>query len=472
LARLAARRHEFPDLAVESLPLRRYPWGQLAAHSLGHLGEVDEAELERRLQTGEGRLYAPGDIIGKRGIERIYDAWLFGTKGRERYRVDAGGRVVELLNAQAPRPGWDLKLALDLTLQQTAEQILADRRGAIVAVDPRNGGVRALASRPSFDPTLFVGGIGERAWRRLRDDPRHPLEFRPVRGVYPPGSTIKPFVAVAALAEGVIEPDEEIHCPGYYRVGRRRFRCWKAAGHGNVDLYDAIVESCDTYFYEIGRRLGIEKLAEWFRHFGFGARTGVDLDGEKTGLVPDPAWKRRRTDEPWQGGETVITAIGQGSLLATPLQLAHAYALLLGRGRAVPPHLRAGFLNTGRPAPPRPPKPRAVTVPALRALPSLAPVTSALEGVVQDRDGTGRGAALRTVDVGGKTGTAQVVRQAERGEELEGTLRDHAWFVGYAPVADPELIVVVLLEHGGSGGRDAAPVARALLRSYFEDQTP
>lgn len=467
LARIVASGFEHPELEVQTAPLRRYVHGSLAAHLLGYLGEIDDDELAARSAWRE---YASGDIVGKMGVERSYDPWLFGTKGFERLRVDARGRSVELLERVPPRPGWDLKLTLDLKTQQVAEAALGARRGAVIAIDPTSGGVLASVSHPAFDPELFVGGIAHADWQALRNDPGHPLIYRPINGLYPPGSTIKPFVALGALASGAMALDETVYCPGYYRLGRRTFRCWKAGGHGRVDLRKAIVESCDVYFYEAGKRMGIEALAAYLRMFGFGRATGLELRGELDGLVPDPAWKQLVGRGAWQEGETIITAIGQGSMLATPLQLVRAYAALANGGTLLQPHVHYAFAATDRPSPVT----AALPTPQHQVIQldaeALAIVRDALVAVVNEPGGTGGWSRLRDVTVAGKTGTAQVVQQAERGkvDELAAHLRDHAWFVAYAPADAPRIVVAVIVENGGQGSAAAAPIARQVLQAYLE----
>ncbi|RMF17196.1 MAG: penicillin-binding protein 2 [Candidatus Dadabacteria bacterium] len=464
LARVAAHGREYPELRIETVPLRRYPWGDLAAHLLGYLGEINDTELE---QYADLNLYAPGDIIGKLGLERQYDPLLFGTKGKRTFRVDAGGRIQQLIHEDPARPGWNLVLTIDLDVQQAAEAALGERRGAVVAIEPNSGDILAIVSRPSYRPDLFIGGISHENWERLRSDPGHPLEYRPVRGQYPPGSTFKPLIALAALKEEVIRPDETIYCPGYYRLGRRVFRCWRPGGHGKVDLHRALVESCDTYFYEVGRRLGIERIAAYARLFGFGSSTGLDLDVEKHGLVPDPDWHERTGRGPWQEGDTLNVAIGQGSLLVTPLQLARFYGALATHGQLPAAHVRHHFEDKGRPAVIDPPPlagGRTVDYPE-----SLyAPVVEALEDVVSARHGTGGWARIRGVRVAGKTGTAQVVRQHTRDQELDTHLRDHAWFAAWAPVDNPRIAVAVIVENGGHGGSAAAPVARKVIEAWLD----
>ncbi len=463
LARISAHSFEHPELEIQTAPLRRYPHGPLAPHLFGYLGEVNDGELGERKHVG---LFAPGDVIGKQGVELTYDLLLFGTKGVEKFRVDASGRVQELIEATPARPGWDLRLTLDLETQRAAEAAMEGLRGAVAAIDPENGDVLALVSHPDFDPELFIGGINHEDWRVLREDPGHPLIYRPLTGMYPPGSTYKPLTAWAAMEEGVITPDEEIYCPGQYRLGRRTFRCWRAGGHGKVDMRRALKESCDTYFYEVGRRLGIERLAQYGRLAGFGRKTGIDLENEKGGLVPDPAWKQRLGREPWQEGETIIAAIGQGSVLVTPLQLARFYAFIANGGHLVAPRVRAGFEHTDRPAVTEP-----VALPVSTVVPAsdvwLDVIRDALEAVVHEPRGTGGWSRIRGIRVAGKTGTAQVVRQDKREEELAENLRDHAWFAAYAPADKARIAVAVVVENGGHGGDAAAPVARKVMEAYL-----
>lgn len=468
LARLMARSHEHPELGIEAAPLRWYPWVVTASHLLGHLGEITEREMQ---QWKSFRLYLPGDLVGKNGIEARYEPWLFGTRGREDVKVDALGRSREVVRRVPPIPGWDLMLTLDLPTQRAAEDALGGRKGAIVALDPRNGEILALASHPNFDPELFLKQVSDEEWQQVLMRPDHPFVFRPLSGLYPPGSTLKPFVALMALAEGIIRPGDKIPCSGFYRLGKRTFRCWRRSGHGLVDLYRALVESCDVYFYELGRRLGSDRMNSYARLFGFGMRTGIDLEEEKSGLFPDPQWKLRFLREAWQPGETIIAAIGQGYVLVTPLQLAVAYAVLANGGYRVTPHLFSRFLHTDRPAPPfDPPNFPTVTV----GLPSqaLSLVRQALYGVVNEPSGTGRYARLREVKVAGKTGTAQVVSMEKREKSRDPFHEDHAWFVAFAPFHDPRIVVAVLVEHGGQGGGAAAPLARRVIEAYLLSRNP
>ena len=464
VARVYAKRYEYPELSIQTVPIRRYPHDDVAAHLFGYLGEINDKELERMKGFGA---YAAGDIIGKQGLEEFYDRLLFGSKGFEIFRVDAAGRIQELLQTEPPAPGWDLVLTIDLPTQLAAEKALQGKRGAIVAIDPNTGGILAIVSRPAFLPEKFIGGINKNDWNELRDDPGHPLEYRAVRGQYPPGSTFKLLTAIAALEERITTEGEKVFCPGHYRLGRRTFRCWKAGGHGAVKLHDAIVMSCDTYFYEISRRLGIQKIAEYARRFGFGALTGLDMGGEKPGLVPDPAWKLRTNRGPWQEGETIIVGIGQGSILATPLQMARFYAAIANGGWLVPSHVRHDFASTYRPASVEP-APHPVSSPLDVSPWVLESMQRALVSTVNDPGGTGGHSRFRQILVAGKTGTSQVVQQKERGEELADHLKDHAWFVAYAPAEKATIAVAVLVEHGGGGGSVAAPIARMVLEAYLK----
>lgn len=468
LARFMARAHEHPELLVEMVPVRWFPHGVLASHLLGHLGEVEDEEI-RRYQSL--RLYTPGDLVGKNGIEAMYEPWLFGTKGREDVRVDAYGRTREVIHRIPAIPGWDLVLTLDLKTQRKAEEALGDRHGSVVALDPRTGEILALVSHPNFDPELFLKPVTEGVWKALFADPNHPFVFRALAGQYPPGSTLKPMIALAALAEGVVRPQESLPCPGYYRLGKKVFRCWKKGGHGFVNLHRALVESCDVFFYEVARRLTIERMKRYASLFGLGARTGIDLGEEKAGLFPDPEWKLKLFREPWQVGETVIAGIGQGYVLVTPLQLAQAYAILANGGYRVQPHLFSGFLHTERPAP-------SFTLPDFVSAPvgipprALALVREALLGVVSEPGGTGVYARLQGIKVAGKTGTAQVV-SLEKGEKSDDPRHeDHAWFVAFAPFENPRIVVAVLVEHGGHGGAAAAPIAREVIETYLLETSP
>jgi penicillin-binding protein 2 len=473
LARVESHLYALPGVVTDVRPRRYYPAGPLAAHVLGSIGEIGPSQLATR----EFADYRQGEVIGLTGVEARYQRYLRGRAGGRNQVVDVSGRVVEVLDEVEPQPGVTVTLTLDLDLQQAAEagflpEVLGEpaKLGALVALDPRNGDVLALVSKPSYDPNAFAGGIDAETWGRLTNDEWRPLQNRALAGLYPPGSTYKAIVAAAGLQEGVIDPEEPFTCSGSFKLGRRTYRCWKRHGHGEVDLRKAIVESCDVYFYRVGLELGIDRLAFFANGFNLGRLSGIRIPQEKSGLVPTEAWKEKRHAEPWILGETVSAAIGQGYNLATPLQMAVAYAALANGGKLPRPRLllratgRDGSVTEG------PPPEVLGKVPV--ALEHLARIRDGLEGAVSERGGTGGRARVRGVRVAGKTGTAQVVR-LEHTENLEEDevpvrYRDHAWFVSFAPVDAPEIVVAALVEHGGHGGSAAAPIARRLLDRYFE----
>jgi penicillin-binding protein 2 len=459
---LETHRLEWPGVSLELGPLRTYPYGRLAAHLLGYVGEVSQGELAAR--SG----YRMGDLIGKFGAEKAFEPVLRGLPGGQQIEVDALGRKLRVLSRVPETQGNSIVLTLDRRLQQFSEQLLEGREGAIAVLDPRTGGILALASNPAFDPNVFAGGIGSAEWKRLTTDKAKPLNNRAIQGQYPPGSTFKIVTAAAALETGVITPFTRIFCPGHYHFANRDYRCWKKGGHGSVDLHDAIVKSCDVYFYQVGQRLGIDTIAEYARRFGLGSPTGVPLDHEKGGLVPSSEWKRERFKEPWYAGETLSVAIGQGYMLATPLQMANVIATVANGGTRYQPH----FID-------RVESPNAEslqeTEPTVAGQAGLRPTTllqlrDALRDVVNSPFGTGKKAKLPTIEVGGKTGTSQVFKMGRQVKTLGMAkhLRDHAWFVAFAPVEAPEIAIAVLIEHAGTGGgATAAPVARDVADFYF-----
>jgi penicillin-binding protein 2 len=395
--------------------------------------------------------------------------------------VDVSGREVELLDEVEPLPGGRVTLTLDLDLQRAAYEAFdaiasageEPVSGAAVALDPRTGELLAMVSRPSFDPNVFAGRLDAQDWRALADDPERPLQNRALTGQYPPGSTYKALVAVAGLAEGVITPETRFFCPGSFTLGRRTYRCWKREGHGSVALHEALVRSCDVYFYQTGLAVGIDRLARYARAFGLGQVSGISLAGEKPGLVPTSAWKERRFAEPWMLGETVSASIGQGYNLLTPLQLALAYSAIANGGRVMRPRL---VLSLDGPEGPMLGEPIQVTSRLPVDNSHLARVRLALAGVVQEPGGTGGRSRVPGVVVAGKTGTAQVVRlehtEGMSEDQIPRRYRDHAWFVAFAPAEQAEIAVAVLVEHGGHGGSAAAPVAQRILARYFEKRTP
>ncbi len=476
-ARVESHRYALPGVVTDVRPRRHYVEGELAAHLMGTLGEISRGQL----RTREFASYRAGETIGQSGVEALLERHLRGRAGGRNLVVDVAGREIQNLDEVKPLRGGAVVLTLDLDLQRVAETALRGddaegrpRAGAVVALDPRNGEVLVLVSSPSYDPNDFAGGIDVAAWRQLTEDERKPLQNRAVAGQYPPGSTYKALLAAAALQTGLGTPDEKLFCPGSFRLGRRTYRCWRRRGHGEVDMRDALVRSCDVYFYQLGLRLGIDRLAEFAQGFGLGRPTGVARAVEAAGLVPTREWKERRFGEPWVKGETVSTAIGQGFNLVTPIQLAVAYAAIANGGSLVVPQLVLRTIDrdgnvVGEAAPAARGR-----VPVDRQ--HLAFVRDALTGVVQEPGGTGGRARVPGVTVAGKTGTSQVVRldftEDLKKDEVPERFRDHAWFAAFAPAERPEIVVSVVVEHGGHGGAVAAPIAQRVLARYFERRGP
>lgn len=480
IARYAVHRHELPGVALETRMARHYPYGPVGAHALGYVGAIGEDDLERVDRT---RYFGTG-VIGKLGVERAWEDELLGQGGFREVLVNAAGRRVEApgsnalpLRSRMPVSGHDLVLTLDIELQRVAENALAGRRGAVVALDPATGDVLVLASTPSFDPNGFARGLSRRDYLALTENPDLPLFNRALRGTYPPGSTIKPLMALAGLEYGVIEPGERVWCRGHYSLpgSRHQFRDWKREGHGSVDMRDAVMQSCDVYFYRLAHALGIERIHAAMQRMGFGAPTGIDVGGERSGIMPSPQWKKETFRQPeqqtWFPGETVIIGIGQGYWTATPLQLAHATALLALRGRHYRPRLVRSVIDpaTGatREIPPAPLPPV-----ELRDRAHWEVIVDAMVAVTTGPRGTAvRAARGAAYTIAGKTGTAQVftVAQNDRYDEsqLEERLRDHALFVAFAPAEAPRIVVAVVVENGGHGSSAAAPVARAVFDAWL-----
>ena len=467
LATLLTNRLDLPGITVSIEPKRSYPYGNLGSHLFGHIGEV----TEKQLSVGSYTDYRMGSLIGKSGLELKYETYLKGVDGGKYVEIDASGRELSILKEVDSYPGNNLVTTIDLELQKAAEEAFKDKAGAVVAMDPRNGEVLAMISSPAFNPDMFSGPLDSEEWNLLINNPLKPLQNRAIQGQYPPGSTYKTIVAAAALEEGVITKDTAFQCNGSYRFGNRNYRCWKSDGHGSVSLHRAIVESCDTYFYQVGLKLGIDKIAEYSRKFGLGQPTGIELSDEKSGVVPDRAWKQKRFGTPWFEGETLSCAIGQGFNLVTPIQLLTAYAALTNGGDVYQPHLAKAIVGPDG-------KVLRTLLPEARKKLILSPETvellkAGLQGVVNEPGGTARSARLDDIKVGGKTGTTQVVAmradQRVRGEDLTYWFRDHAWFASFAPVEDPRIALVVFIEHSGySGGHAAAPVAGKILKSFFD----
>lgn len=483
MARFALNRYEFSGVEIRTRLARSYPYGEVAAHALGYVGSISTADLERI----DRESYAGSATIGKIGIEAAYEAQLRGKNGRREIMVNARGRSVDKLGPlDAPlrvteaEPGEDLYLTLDLPLQRLAEELVRDKRAAIVALDPNNGDVLAYVSRPAFDPNAFARGISRKEYAGLNENPDRPLFDRVLRGTYPPGSTIKPVVALAGMHHGIVKAEDSSLCVGFFSLpgSSHRFRDWKPQGHGRVDLIRSIADSCDTYYYSLAEKLGVRRLNQFLGAFGLGNQTGIDVQGERSGILPSPEWKRtafrKRSEQVWFPGETVIFGIGQGYLTTTPLQIAQMTATLAGRGARFEPRLVRAL---------RDPQTREVRELEPRPLPAVELGTDEqwqvmIDGMIAVMEGgtataSARGASYR---IAGKTGTAQVftVAQNQRYNEsqIAERLRDHAWFVAFAPVEAPRIAVAVLVENGRSGSGTAAPIARAMMDAYLLGRFP
>ncbi|MBN2886118.1 MAG: penicillin-binding protein 2 [Chromatiaceae bacterium] len=467
VARIAVNGHRFPGVDVRAELVRAYPLGIATAHVLGYVGRINERELK----SIDSRNYAGTHFIGKGGVEKAHEDLLHGQVGHQQVEVNARGRVLRTLSSTPPRPGRDLLLYLDIGLQQAAMAALGDRRGSVVAIDPRTGGVLALVSTPSFDPNLFVEGISQRDYQALLHSADKPLFNRAVRGQYPPGSTVKPFIGLGGLRYGLISEQSTTYCPGYFTLpgNTHRYRCWRRGGHGSLNLKGAIEQSCDVYFYDLANKLGIDRLHASLADFGFGAPTGIDLSGELGGLLPSREWKERVRNQPWFPGETLIVGIGQGTFLATPLQLAVATATLANRGLFIEPRVARASLLPG--------EAQAQAFPLLSRRIELDDPRywdHAIDGMlaaVETKRGTARRIVSPDYRIAGKTGTSQVfsIGQSETydAESVPEHLKDHALFVGFAPAEDPRIAVAVLVENGGGGGATAAPVARQVIDAYL-----
>lgn len=472
LAAVETHRFNLPGVMVQIEPRRSYERPSFAAHLIGYLGEIEEAQLKERRDQG----YKLGDYLGKYGVEMEWEQELKGLRGGRQVEADAAGRQLRILHEISSKPGHNLILTLDTQLQLQAERALEGKAGAIIAMDPNTGDILAMASSPAFDQNQFVRGFTPSEWQAIVDNPLHPLENKSIQGQYPLGSTFKPVVVAAALEEGLIDPDTTLSCSGEYRLGNHLYRCWKKRGHGQIALYQAVVQSCDIYFYQLGQKLGVKLMSRYAQRFRLGSRTLVRLNNEAEGLVPTPQWKMRRFGVPWQKGEDLVMAIGQGFLLATPMQMIVLYATIANGGEFVRPRvvLRVEDADGGI---------IKKVDPEILGRIDLSPDTisflqRALEGAVQEPNGTGQAARLPGIRVAGKTGTAQVVRVAEDQEEEQDEtqvpyeFRDHAWFVAYAPAEAPEIVVVALVEHGGHGGSRAAPLVRQVMEEYFRNRPP
>jgi penicillin-binding protein 2 len=460
-ARIAVDLFRFPGLQIEARPTRHYPYGGLTAHSLGYVGRLSLNELKN---IEESR-YAGTETIGKLGVEKAYEDMLLGQVGVERVETSARGQIMRSVDREDPTPGADIPLHMDIGLTAKLYDVLGDNRGAIVAIDPKNGGILGLASAPTYDANSFIGGISQAEYTALQVDRDTPLFNRALRGQYPPGSTIKPMIGLVGLHYGAVSWKTEIADRGFFQLSGddHKYRDWKKWGHGRVNMDKAVIESCDTYFYEMAVRLGIDQMSEGMQHFGFGRRQGRDIQGDLPGILPSREWKRSARNQPWYLGETVISGIGQGFWVTTPLQLAAATTAMARRGNFIEPHFSLlEDVDAGAPVP-------------IGESMDWERMIDAREDVLHGERGTARGAARGlNYRIAGKTGTAQVVGIGQEEEydaaELEERLRDHALFVGFAPADSPSIVVALIIENRGSGGTTAAPVARKIFDYWLLDR--
>ncbi|MFM2397277.1 MAG: hypothetical protein RLZZ144_527 [Pseudomonadota bacterium] len=475
VARFAAQRYRFPGVEIRARLFREYPFGEGTAHLIGYIGRINQKDADDLASKELSANYRGSDYIGKTGLEQSYETELHGTTGAEEVEVDAAGRAVRVLSRTAPRSGNNLMLSLDAKLQQIAEEAFGKYRGALVAIDPNNGEILAFVSKPGYDPNLFVDGIDTENWEALNNSPDVPLNNRALRGQYPPGSTIKPFMALTGLHFNVRTGGFSISDAGqYYLPGSSHaYRDWKVGGHGQVDMFKSIVISCDTFYYGLAVDLGIDRISSYLPQFGFGSKTGVDMEGEVSGLLPSAEWKMKRYKQQWFTGDTVSVGIGQGYNLVTPLQLASATATLANNGVAYRPHFVKQIQAASGEI-------RALPNQAIRDLQLPAEhidlVKRAMYAVTQP-GGTASGAAAGApYMMAGKTGTAQVIA-IKQGQKYNASLiseryRDHAWFMSFAPLEHPKIAVAVLVENGGHGGSVAAPIARKMFDYYLLGKEP
>ena len=472
VAKFAVNRYRFPGVDIQARLFRQYPLNELASHVTGYIGRINERDMERIEEAGLSANYKGTDHIGKTGLEQSYERELHGIAGYEQVEVDSAGRGVRTLSRTSPTPGNNLVLTLDIKLQQVAEQAFGNNRGALVAIEPATGGILAFVSKPGFDPNLFVDGIDPASWDLLNTSPDRPMVNRALAGTYPPGSTFKPYMALAALELGKRTPQQTIYDPGFFQFGNRRFHDSKPGGQGTVDMYKSLVVSSDTYYYILGNDLGIDNIARFIGQFGFGEKTGIDVEGEATGVLPSQEWKRRRFRKPeqqkWYAGETISVGIGQGYNAYTPLQMAQAMATLANNGVTYRPHLVNYIENvrSGERTPVAPKLERAITLKPE----NLEFIKRALAGV--NLEGTGaRAFAKAEYTSAGKTGTAQVIalKQNEKYDEkrVAERYRDHALFIAFAPLENPKIALAVVVENAGFGARAAAPIARQVLDYYL-----
>jgi penicillin-binding protein 2 len=476
VARFAVNRFRFPGFEIKARLFRSYPQGEIASHAIGYIGRINDADVKRIEDAGFTTNYKGTDHIGKLGVEGAYERELHGLTGSERVEIDAGGRAIRSLSRSEPLSGNNLVVTLDLELQKVAEAAFQEYRGALVALDPKTGDVLALVSKPGFDPNLFVDGIDPQNWDALNSSPARPLNNRALRGQYPPGSTIKPFMALAALEYRKRTPEFTISDPGYFSLAgvTHRWRDWKKEGHGSVNMHRSLVISCDTYYYQLAVDLGVDAIHDYLSRFGLGERTGIDIEGELPGLAPSQAWKWNRFKQKWYAGDTVSIGIGQGYMLATPLQLAAMTATLANGGTPVHPRLLKAVQNA-----------RTLAITSVESglgekitikPEHLELVRSAMVGVTSPGGTAVKAGAGASYTIAGKTGTAQVVAM-KQGEKYDASKmreehRDHALFIAFAPADDPKLAMALLVENGGSGSGTAAPIAREVFDFFLLGKRP
>lgn len=456
VAKVEAHRVYLPGVTIQIEPKRYYPYGTMVAHALGYVSEINGDELKMK----DYEDYSPGDYIGKYGLERMYENYLRGTDGEKRVEVDAMGREIRTLDVTEPIPGNALYLNIDMDVQMAVEKALEGKKGGVIAVEPKTGGVIVLVSQPAFDPNRFASGITKEEWNELITDKTHPLQNRVIQGRFPPGSTFKLVSALAALDTDLIDEKTSFSCRGGFRFGRRVFKCWKKGGHGSVAVHRGIVQSCDVFFYNVGLKLGVDRIHAMAESIGLSKITGIDLPGEKHGVIPSSEWKKRTFGEPWYEGETLSVAIGQGAVWLTPIELQQLAAFVANDGVTFKPQIVRRIVS---------PEGKVVKVfnPIKNGECKLKPETfmivkEGMRGVVNEPGGTAYGSRIKTVSMSGKTGTAQA------GSQGGG---DHAWFIAFAPAENPAVVISVLVEHGGHGSSASAPVAKTITETFLKEKT-
>lgn len=466
MARFAVNQHRFPSLDVQAYYKRNYPYGETLTHILGYVAKINEKDKKKLEEEGKFGNYAGSHDIGKLGIEKFYEDQLHGQTGFEEVEINNRGKVIRKLRDQPGVAGSSIRLTIDVELQQYIQDMLGNQKGSVVVLDPRDSSILAMVTNPSYDNNLFVGGVSSSDYKRLLDDPAHPLYSRATQGTYPPASTVKPFYAVMGLAEGKITTNTTIFDPGFWILPgtTQRYRDWKRGGHGSTNLNKAIVESSDTYFYQLAYDTGIDKMSEWMTKFGFGQKTGVDIFEESAGVYPSKEWKFKRYKKPWVQGDTIPVGIGQGYWIATPLQLTKATAILINNGKVNTPHLMMEVISSNKTEPYQDP----LLYEDIKGVPERYwnAAKLGMYNVINAGNGTGKKAAGAFYRAAGKSGTAQVFNLKGgkyNKNAIRKELQDHAWFISYAPYDEPKVAVAVILENAGGGGANAAPVAKKVM---------